>query len=195
LEDVSKLFAYELQLLFVEDVDVLVNLIFEPRMGKHVLCSSSLLGSLLQHALHEVNGTLRSGILVLDLLIKLLNCIEIPQLIGFEWDVTVEHGKQADAGTPDVDWIALVPHVLHYFGSYVSRRSALLEEQLVLFDFATDAEVTDLDVAVPIEEDVVQLDVTVGHLVLVQVCNAFHDLLEYELGILLSELSSLTDVV
>ena len=64
-----------------------------------------------------------------------------------------------------------------------------------MFDAATDAEVADLDVALPIEQDVVEFDVSVNDSYRVHVGNALHDLLEQVFGILLGQLSSFAHVV
>lgn len=195
LEDVGELLANELQLLFVEDVDVLVDVLGEPWVEQDVLSRRPLLRHLLQHHLHDVDRRLRGRVLVLDLLVELLDCVEVADLVRLERHVAVQHGVEADACAPDVHWKAFVPHVLDDFRRDVRRGAALLEQYLLLLDLPTHAEVTNLDVTVPVEQDVVKLDIAVRHFVLVQVGNALHDLLEHKLGVLLAQLPPLSHVV
>ena len=195
LQDVGELLADELELLLVEDVDVRVDVVLQPRVPEGVLSSRSLLRRLRQHGLHEVDGLLRDRVLVLDLLFQLFNCVQVADLVRLERHVAVQHRVEADASAPDVDREALVAHVLHDLRCDVRRRATLLEQQLVDLDLLADAEVAYLDVAVAVQQDVVELDVTVRDAILVQVGDALHDLPEDELGVLLTELTALAHVV
>jgi len=162
---------------------------------QHVVGGRSKLGHLLQHLLHEVHRLFGHCIFEFDVLVQLLHRAEISNLVGFERHVSVKHSIQADSCAPDVYREALVPHVLHDLWCDVGRGAALFEEQFVLFDLPTNSEVTDLDVAMAVQQDVVQLDVTMGDLLVVQVGDTFHDLAEHELSIFLSQLPALADVV
>ena len=66
---------------------------------------------------------------------------------------------------------------------------------LVRVDHGSDSEVSDLDNAVRVEEDIVELDVSVEDVIWVAVVETFQDLLEDELGGVFSEFSSFADVV
>ena len=195
LDDVGELFADQLQLLLVEDVDGLRVLISKPWVREDVMGRGAQLGRLLQHRPHQGDRICAHGVLVLDLLVELLDSAEVADLVGLEGHIPVEHRIQADARRPNVDREALVPHVLHDFRSDVRWCSALLEQQLILFSPSTHAEVTDLDVSVAVEQDVIKFDVSVGNSVVVQVGDALHDLLEHKPGVLLAELPTLSHVV
>ena len=164
-------------------------------MEQYVLGGCPLFWDLLEHHLHDIDGLLRGCVLVLDFLIELLHGVEVADLVSLERHVAVEHGVEADAGAPDVHRESLVAHVLDDFRGDVRRRTALLEEDLLLLDLSADTEVSDLDVAVPVQQDVVKLDVAVhDELALMNVVEAGDHLLEQVLGIVFLELTTLSNV-
>ena len=75
LKDVRELLTDELELLLIEYIDVLVNIIVQPRMLQDILSCSSLPWHLLKHGFHQLYGILGYGVLVFNFLVELLNCV------------------------------------------------------------------------------------------------------------------------
>lgn len=90
---------------------------------------------------------------------------------------------QADAGRPNVNFEASVARLAHDLRSGVSRRAALLVENLILRNAPTHSEVAYLDVTLAVQQNVLELQVTVHHALLVHVSDTEHELPEDELGL------------
>lgn len=96
--------------------------------------------------------------------------LQLAHVSGLERHRSEEHRVEHDASAPDVRLEASVALASEDLWGDVGWCSALLRLQLVLvLDELADSEVADLDVALRGQEDVVQLDVSVEHLLLVDV--------------------------
>ena len=138
----------------------------QPVVIQHILGRYALVRRLLKHFLHQIDGAAADNIfLEFDLLTKLLYLAEISDLVSFERDVAVQHSIQADACAPYVHREPFVPHILHYFWSYVGWSSALLKQNLILLNLLRNSKVSNLDVPVAIQEYVIQLDISMSNFV------------------------------
>ena len=196
LRYIGELLFDKIQFLLIEDVHIVTECIcvLEPGMFQRLDGSQTLFRVLLKHPHHQVPRFFADCVLELDGRVK-DHFVQIAHLIRLEGYIPVQHGIKADSGRPYIDWVSLVAEFPHNLRSNVSGCSALLEENLIVNDFAGDTEVCDLYVTVAIKQDVVQFNVSVDDPVVVQVCNALHDLLEHEFGVLLAELPALADVI
>ena len=195
LQNIGEFFPNELQFLLIKYIDMLVDVVIEPRVIQYLVCSGPLLRDFLEHHLHHLYGLLRHGVLILDILVELLYGVEVADLVCLEWHVAVEHCVEADAGAPYVYGEALVSHVLNNLWCYVGWCATLLEEDLLFFYLPANSEVANLDISMTIKQYIVKFDVAVSHLILMEVRYAFHDLFEDEFSILLTQFSPLPDVV
>ena len=196
LGHIGELLFDKVKFLLIEDVHIVTECvsILEPSMLEGFDCSQTLVRVLLKHPHHEVPCFLADCVLELDGRVQ-DHLVEIAHLIRFKGDVPIEHGIKADTSRPYINWVALVAELPHNLRGDVGGGSALLEEDLIINNFARDTEVCDLNVTVAIKQDVVQFDVSVDHPVVMEVGDALHDLLEYELGVFLAQLPALADVV
>ena len=90
--------------------------------------------------------------------------MQILHIISFERDSAEQEGKQDHTCAPQVSLESLVALVSDDLWGNVCRRSTLLEHKFALFDGLGDAEVSDLDVALSIKQNVVQFDISVQDL-------------------------------
>ena len=149
LEYVGELFADQVFLLFIKDVDSLFNII-KPRMVQDLFCGESLRDILLEHVLHEVARQLGNRIAILYfLLVQLVG--QIADLVGFKRNVSIKDRVEANTRRPDIHWEALVADFLHDLGRNVGRRAALLEEELILVDASAHAEVSNLHIPLAVQ--------------------------------------------
>ena len=159
---VQKLLSNLLNFLLVEKLDVLVN-ILHPGMSHDFMNRYPLVRIPIQHPLYQIPCLLRYGVLKLELGLE-DQSVQIVHGVRLERDRAVEHGVQHDPCTPDIRLEPVVALVSQDLGSDVGRGATLLGHLLFQgLDHSRDAEVGDLDVAVAVQEDVVQLDVSVDH--------------------------------
>ena len=120
--------------------------------------------------------------------------VELVHRLRLERHSSVEHCEQDNACTPQID-IEAVAAVPQNFRRDVGRRTALLAHDLVRLDLSRDAKVGNLDVTFAVKQYVVQLDVSVGHVLRVDVTQAVDDLPENLLRERLLQSASLSDIV
>ena len=162
--------------MLVKDIDLSLSII-EPGMVEHLLRRESFGNILLQHGLHQVTRQLADGVTILDLLlVKLMG--QVSNLIRFERHIAIEDSVKAHTSRPDVDRQTFITNFLNDLRCDVSWSAALLKQKFLALHATTDAEIANLDVALAIEEDIVEFDVSMNDANLVHVCNALHDLLE-----------------
>ena len=123
------------------------------------------------------------------LLIKLWR--KIVKLVSGQRHVPMQHAIQADTCGPYVDLEAFVAIFVHDLRSDIGRSATLLVECLVRLDAPANAEVTDLDVTVTVQQDVVKFEVAMHDPLPVHVEHSEHDLLENELYLSLFEPAAL----
>ena len=95
--------------------------------------------------------------------------MQILHIIGLEGDCAVEEGVEDDTSRPEISLetrIATVPNDLR---GDVSWGAALLTHNLTLADLLRDSEIRDLNLSLTVQEDVVQLDVTMKDIASVQI--------------------------
>lgn len=113
---------------------------------------------------------------------------------ALERHVAVEHRVEHHTRTPHVYGPAIVAFLGNYLRGYVGRRAALVVEDRTGLDLLADTEIRDLDVALVVEQNVLQLDVAVQDVLRMDVSDSLYYLLEEVLGEGLVELSSLAHV-
>lgn len=121
--------------------------------------------------------------------------MELAHVVGLEWHCSVKHGEEHDSATPDVHGESVVPLISEYLWRDVRRRSTLLRHLLSLLDDLADAKVAELDLALRVQEYVVEFDVAVQDALAVAVGEALDDLLEEALGDLFLESPPPADIV
>lgn len=115
---------------------------------------------------------------------------------SFEGDGSLEHDVHQHPKRPDVDIKASVHTVACHFRSKVSRSATLLLDNFIWNNQLADPKVAKLDSAISIQENVVQLDVSVEYGPAVAVRNSVGYLLEDVLAFVFSqELTLLDDIV
>ena len=193
LQDVGELFPNQILLLLVKDVDALFHIV-EPRVEEDFLGRQALGNILFKHVLHEIASQLRHSVPILDfLLVQLVR--QITDLVSFERHVAIQDSVEADTCRPNVNGQALVADLLDNFRGYVGRGATLLKQELFVLDAPTHSEVPNLDVAVTIEENVVQFDVTMDDADRMHVSDTLHYLLDEVFSILLGQLTALSHVI
>ena len=121
--------------------------------------------------------------------------MQVLHIVGLERDGTEEEGKQDDTRAPQVSLESLVALVPDDLGSNIGWCTTLLEHEFALFDRLRDAKVSNLDVTLSIQKDVVQFDVSVQDFLRVNVADSFYNLLEEHLGQWLIQLLPLSHEV
>lgn len=58
LQYIGEFFPYKLQLLLIKYINVLINIVVEPRVVQHLVGCGSLLWDFLEHHLHDFNRLL-----------------------------------------------------------------------------------------------------------------------------------------
>ena len=120
---------------------------------------------------------------------------QVTDLVSLERDIAVEDGVETDACRPYVDWEALVADFLDDLWRDVGWGAALLKQELVLVNAPRNTEISDFDVAVAIQEDIVELDVSVDNANGMHVGNTLHNLLEQILSVFLCQLTPFAHIV
>ena len=154
----------------------------------------ALVGVFLEHTHHEVTRFFTHGVFELDSGVQ-DHFIQVTHLVSLKGDVAVEHGIQAYTRRPNVNWVTLVAKFSHDLGGDIGRGTALLKKYLVVNDLAGDTEISNLNIPVAVEKDVVQLDVSVYNAIVMEVSDTLHYLLENKFSVFFAELPSFSDVV
>lgn len=121
--------------------------------------------------------------------------MQLLHVAGFERDSSTEHCVEDNSSAPDVCLEACVALLTKNLGGNVGGGAALLVHDVAGFDQLAHSEVCNFDVSLAIEEDVIELDVSVKNPLAMNVAQAFNDLSEDDLGADLVQLLSLSDVV
>jgi hypothetical protein len=167
-----------------------------PRVRQYLLRRQSFHRIRLQDLLKNTKCALRNvsrrsptALHVDDLLLQLAH------VGGLERHCTEQHGVEHDSGTPHIGLEAAVAFALEHFGCDVSRCTTLFMLYLILaLNKFAHAKVTDLDIALRSEQDVVQFDVSMEHALAVHVHQALDQLAEDVLREVFLELPSSTDI-
>jgi len=154
--------------------------VLKPRVSKGLFDGVSRVRVWVQQALNEVLG-LRSD-LVFQVVARLHDLlVQVLHVICFERHRSVQHREQNDSRAPQISFEAPVAFVSNDLGRDVGGRTALLVHGFVFLDGLADAEVSNLDVALTVEQDVVEFDVSVEDSLRVDVANTLDDLFEEDL--------------
>jgi len=121
--------------------------------------------------------------------------VQIFHVICLEGHCSIEHGEEHHASRPQVCLEALVALVSDNFWSYVSRSSTLLKHDLSGLHLLADSKVANFHISLTVQQNVVQLNVTVQNSLRMNVANALDNLLENYLGSHLVQLLALTHEV
>ena len=97
--------------------------------------SKALIRVLLKHSHHQVPRFLTHCVLELDGRVQ-DHLVQIAHLIRLEGHIPIQHGIKADTGRPYIDWVPLVAELPHNLRGDVGGGSALLEEDLIINNFA-----------------------------------------------------------
>jgi len=195
---ISIFFLDLLPLLVVEQLQVRVD-ILQPLVPVDLFDGQTLLWLHPQEPLQKVPRF--NTDIICELVFAFENhVVEVVHVVGFEGDGPVEHRIEHHPSAPDVH-IERVLLVLQYFRSNVGRRPALLGHLLdfiglgVLLTLLRHPEVRYLHITLPVQEDVVQFDVSVRNVLRVDVAQPINNLLEYYLGVGLLETPPLPNII
>lgn len=97
----------------------------------------------------------------------------------FEGYGSTKHGKEKHTQTPDICCEALITTIRNDFRGYVGWCATLFRDLLILLDDPAHAKITDLDITIFIQKDIIKFNVSVQHRSAVAMCNTEYDLLEY----------------
>jgi hypothetical protein len=111
--------------------------------------------------------------------------------LRFEWYCPTYHGKQKHTQAPNVCSETLVSSIRNYLWGNVCWSAALFRDLLVFLNNSTYAEITDLNIAIFIQKDIVKLDVSVENRPAVAVSDTKCYLLEYSSSLTLIKSPSL----
>jgi len=153
----------------------------------------SFLGVLLEDGLQEADALggdliLEGGRALTDL------SLQLRHVACLEGHGPVEHCVQDHTRAPHIARVALVPVTLEDFRGYVGGCAALFLHGLARAGELADTEITDLDVALGGQQDVVQLDVAMQDALRVAVAQTLHYLLKQVLSNVFLELPTTTHV-
>lgn len=116
--------------------------------------------------------------------------LQLAHVRGFEGHRTEQHGVEHDASTPNIGLEAAVAFSFEHFWCDVSGCTTLLMLNLVLtLDKLADTEVTDLDVTLRSQKNIIQFDISMEHTFAVYIHQSLYKLAEHMLGQILLELS------
>lgn len=104
--------------------------------------------------------------------------MQILERVGLVGDSSLQHCVQQDTERPQVDVEPFVALISDHLRRQISRRAALLPDDLILGNQPTNPKVADLDASIRVHQDVIQLDVPVQHAAAVAVGKPVHDLFE-----------------
>lgn len=114
--------------------------------------------------------------------------VEVIVSLASEGEAAVQEGVEQHSCGPDICRWAGVLDLGDDLGRHVGRRAAEHPDLLVIRNASREAEVDELHVLVLVEEDVLQLDVSVGNALAVAVLQGHEDLAEDAAGLFLIEL-------
>jgi hypothetical protein len=113
----------------------------------------------------------------------------------FERHCTKQHGIEDNSSTPNVRLEALIPFASKHLWCYIGRGSTLLGLGLILVrNQLANSKIAYLYVSFRSEQDVVQLNVSMQHTLMVHVLKTFDDLCENKLCVFFFKLSSPSDI-
>ena len=191
---VSIILLHHVLFLLTMYVESRVNT-FKPRVLKDQCSRGPLFRVYLEHGLDQMNDLARNLLMAVLNLLLIKFWFKIVKLVSGQRHVSVQHTIQADTCGPYVDLEAFVAIFIHDLRSDIGRSATLLVECLFRLDAPANAEVTDLDVTVAVQQDVVKFEVAVHDPLPVHVEDAEHNLLENELYLSLFEPAALLDIL
>ena len=179
--------GFELPLLLV--VGPLLDVFdLEPLIVKQVLRSGPGVVVDVEASLEDVK-VLARDLLVVDVVGAPLDPpVEVIVSLASEGEAAVQEGVEQHSCGPDICRWAGVLDLGDDLGRHVGRRAAEHPDLLVIRNASREAEVDELHILVLVEEDVLQLDVSVGNALAVAVLQCHQDLAEDAAGLLLIEL-------
>ena len=121
--------------------------------------------------------------------------MQILHVICFKGHCSIEHCEEHNSCGPQISFKALVTFVPYDFRRDVRRSTRLLIHDLVGLNWFTDAEISDFDVTLTIEQNIVQLYVTMQNLLAMNVAYALNHLFEENFWSQLVQLFSFTNKV
>jgi hypothetical protein len=95
--------------------------------------------------------------------------VQILHIVCLKRDCAVKEGVEDDTSRPEISLETRIPTVSNDLWGDVSWRAALLTHNLTLADLLRDSEIRDLNLSLTVQEDVVQLDVTMKDIASVQI--------------------------
>ena len=121
--------------------------------------------------------------------------MQVLHVVGLEGYRSIKHGIKDDTGAPQVSFETLVTPISDDFRCDIGRRAALLSHDFIRADLLTHTEICDLDHTLAIEEDVIQLYISVQDILAVKVTKTLDELLEEIFGREFIQLLSLSYIV
>lgn len=114
--------------------------------------------------------------------------VQVLRIFPFEWKAATEHGIEKDAGGPDVGRRSLVVTSLHNLRCHVRWRATENLKLCLWRRAATESKVYELDHLLAVNDNVLQLNVSMCDVSVVQVFQSKEELLDDSFGFLLSKL-------
>lgn len=111
--------------------------------------------------------------------------------LRFERYCPAYHGKKKHTQAPNVCSETLIATIRNNLWSYICWSAALFRDLLVFLNNSAYAEITNLNIAIFIQKDIVKLDVSVEHRSAMAVSDTKNYLLEYSSSLALIESPSL----
>ena len=108
----------------------------------------------------------------------------------------VQDREQTDPGRPYIRRTPFIPMIKHYFRRDISWSSTLLKQYFI--DRAKSpahSKIADLHITMAIQQNILQLDIPVDHLLLMHVENAEHQLSEYEFCLIFVQFPTFAHIV
>ena len=113
----------------------------------------------------------------------------------FEGNSALKHRIKHHSKTPRVSEESFIAFICYDLWSNVCWCSTLLLDELMLLDDLGHSEITQFDSFLIVEQDIIQLDVSVQHASTVTMSQTIDDLFEDEFGLFLTEASLPLDIV
>lgn len=86
--------------------------------------------------------------------------MQVFHVISFEWNGSVQHGKQNDTCAPQISFKTFVALIFNDLRSDVGRCTTLLVHYFSSLYLLTDSKVSYFDIAFPVKQDVIKFDVS-----------------------------------
>jgi hypothetical protein len=120
--------------------------------------------------------------------------VQVFHVSPFKRNISIEHGEEHDSCTPHINCPSIIALLCDDFRCYISRCAALIIEDLTRFHSFSNSKISYFDVSLVIEEDVLQLDISMKNVFRMNIADSFYNLFEKILCEDFIQLASLADI-